>query len=404
LVEEINLRPYIEAVVRNWKWIIGATILATLIALGISFLTPPAYSATALVAVTEPRQILQFDPRIMTTGENQSLRAYPELATSDELLGILLEEVSPIEPKITNIASLRGLLSAKAGSDPSLINLSVTSGEPQVSTEIVNLWAEIFVTKANEVFGGQGSEQLGFFEDQLIVTAQDLQQAEQDLVDFQAVNRSTILDNELIALQQTQADQLAKQRQIALLLQDAESLHEQLMDASDEKAAPSAEQLALVLLQLRTFGGVPSADMTTPWQLQLNVDQMSGTDQQEQIAFLSGLQNTLAAQVKQIDEHLAELEPQILAVQQDKQKVDAEAARLIRNWTVTEETYTTLARKVEEEKITSQNTSSGVRLASRSAVPEASSGQGKLLISAVAMLLGVFLSILVIIAVTWWRA
>lgn len=296
--EEIDLRPYIEAVTRNWVWILGAAVLAALVAFAISSFIAPTYEATALVAVTEPRQVVQFDPRIKTTEENQPIKAYPELATSDEILGVLLKEVTLIAPEITNLASLRGLLSAKAGSDPSLINLSATSGDPQTASEIVNMWAEIFVTKANEVFGTQGSEQLSFFEDQLLVASQDLQLAEEALIEFQARNRSQILENELIALQQTQADQLAKRRQIALLLQDIESLREQLTDTSDGKAASSAAQLAAVLLQLRAFGGIPSADMTTPWQLQVNVDQISGTSQEEQITFLTSLQNTLAAQVK----------------------------------------------------------------------------------------------------------
>ncbi len=141
----------------------------------------------------------------------------------------------------------------------------------------------------------------------------------------------------------------------------------------------SADQLAMVLLQLRAFGGIPSADANTPWQLQLNVDQIAGADRQEQISSLTGLQETLKAQVEQIDTHLVELEPQILTVQQDKQEADAEEARLNRDLTVAEETYTALARKVEEEKITSQNTGSGVRLASRSAVPRQPVSPSKLI-------------------------
>ncbi len=78
----------------------------------------------------------------------------------------------------------------------------------------------------------KGMNNLAFLKDQLVGSAQDLQQAEQDLIDFQAHNRSMILNNKLTALQQTQADQLAKQRQIALILQDATGLHEQLDGAS----------------------------------------------------------------------------------------------------------------------------------------------------------------------------
>ncbi len=401
--QEIDLRPYIEAVTRNWKWVIGAGILTALVGLAISFYIPPSYRATALVAVTDPRQVVQFDPRIRTTEENQPLKAYPELAVSDEILGFLLDEVPSITPEITKLASLRALLSAEAGSDPSLIKLSAASEDPQVATEIVNKWAEIFVDKANEVFGARGGDQLGFFEEQLIVAAQDLQLAEQDLINFQGLNRSVILDNELTALQQTQADQLAKLRQITLLIQDAESLQGQLTNTGDGEVDGSADQLTAILLQLRAFGGVPNADSATPWQFQVNVDQISQAGQQEQSAFLDTLQNTLRAQETQINLYLTELEPQILTLQQDKQEAVAEEARLRRDMSVAEETYTALARKVEEAKITSQNTNSGVRLASRSAVPEFSSGPRKLVIIAVAGLIGMFLAVVVILALTWWR-
>ena len=401
--EEIDLRPYIEAVVRNWMWIIGAAILAAVIALGVSSTISPTYEAVALVAVAEPSQIVQFDPRIRTADENQPYKAFPELATSDELLTSLLVEVRTIYPSVTTLASLRGMLTAKSGSDQSLLHLSAQNGDPQVAADVANKWAEMFVVKAKEVFGSQGDEQLAYFEDQREVARQDVRQLEQDLIDFQARNRSMILENELTALQQTQADQLARQRQIALLLQDVDGLRKQLKSTSNSSNPTSADQLAAVLLQLRAFGGVPSAEVSTPWQLQLNVDQIEAAGRQDQITFLSDLQDSLLAQTDQIDTNLAELEPQILKLQQEKQEADSEEGRLRGSLSLAEETYTALAHKVEEEKITSQNTGSGVRLASRSAVPEAPSGRGKLTIIAVALVLGALLGILVTIVVTWWR-
>ncbi len=272
--EEIDLRPYIEAVFKKWKWIIGAAIFAAIIALGISFSIPRTYEATALVAVSEPSQIVQFDPRIRAADENQPFKAYPELATSDELLSSLLAEVTTIAPDVKTLSSLKGMLSAEAGSDQRLLHLSVRYGDPQVAADVANKWAALFVVKANEVFGSQGDEQLGYFEDQLFVANQELQQAEQNLIDFQARNRSKIVNNELLALQRTQADQLARKLQITLLLQDAEGLQEQLQNASIDNDPSSADQLAAMLLQLRAFGGLPSADTVTPWQLQVNVDQI----------------------------------------------------------------------------------------------------------------------------------
>lgn len=395
--EEIDLRPYVEAIGRNWKWIIAAGILTALIALLITFFITPTYQATALVAITEPRQVVQFDPRIRTTEDSQPVEAYPELATSDELLSVMLQEVSAIDPTIDSLAKLRGLLSSRSISDAALLNLSVTHNDPQLAANMANLWAELFVTKINEVFGNQGDEQLSFFEDQLAAASQELQQVEQELADFQARNRSAILENELLALQQAQADQLAMQRQIGLLFQETESLRSQLTTAESGDKLYAADQLSAILLQLRAFSGVSNPEVSTPWQLQVSLDQLERSDRLEQLAFLEQLQGTLNAQVQLIDVQLAELEPQILSLQQEKQKVDAEGANINREFVVAEETYTTLARKVDEERITSQNTGSGVRLASRSAVPEVPNGPRRLVITAAAGFLGAVLATAIVL-------
>src|SRR5690554_5645089 len=117
LYEELDLRPYIMALVKNWMWIIGAGLLAGLIAFGVSSLLPPTYEATALVAITENRQIIQFDPRFENVQVSQPLGAYPELALSDELLSQLLEEVGPSLAEVNTVQELRDLLETEAGSD-----------------------------------------------------------------------------------------------------------------------------------------------------------------------------------------------------------------------------------------------------------------------------------------------
>lgn len=399
--EEIDLRPYVEAVTQNWKWVLGAAVLAALVALAITFFIPPTYKATALIAVTEPRQVVEFDSRIKVADEDLPFDAYPDLAISDELLVSLLSEIESHTPGINNLNALRGLLSAEAGSDPSLLNLSVQYGDPEKAATIVNKWAELFVVKANDVFGSQGGDQLLFFEEQLENSSVELQLSEDALVEFQARNRSLILENELLALQQTQADQLAKRRQIALLLQDIVGLQEQLSSSGGDRVLSSADQLAAVLLQLRAFSGVPNAEEVVPWQMQVNIDQLSDASKEEQIDFLFGLQKILTAQAEQINDQLLELEPLIFTVQHDKQEANAEEARLTRNVIVAEDTYTALAHKVQAEGITSQDTNSGIRLASRSAVPEAPESSGRLILMIVAAVVGAVVAIIIIIARTW---
>ncbi|MGB5057267.1 MAG: Wzz/FepE/Etk N-terminal domain-containing protein [Candidatus Promineifilaceae bacterium] len=399
--EEIDLRPYVEALLHNWMWIVGTAVLAAIVALAASFLLPPTYEATTLVAVTKPGQLVQFDPRFEAVAETQPLKAYPELATSDELLQELLAEMPAIAPEIDSLETLRKTVTANAGDDPSILRLTVTYRDPQQTAAIANKWAEMFVVQANKVFGNQGGDQLAYFMSQQESAAEELSKAEQALIEFQGLNRASTINNQLAALQSTQANYLGNKQKLTFLLDDVRALREQLSRGSAGTDITAADQLTALFLQLKAFG----ADSVSPMQLQLDPAMTFGAvERAEQIAFLDGLDETLAARIVSIDQELSALEPQILALQQEKQTTDTASNELTRNYSVAVETYTALARKVEEERITSQDTSSGVRLASRTAVPIDTVGPRKLVNAIVAGLLGFMAAVFIVLVRQWWHS
>lgn len=398
--QEIELRPYVTGLWNKRYWIIGFGVLGVVLGFAISSLIPPTYEATALVAAMLPRERIEFDSRIQTITDSQPLQAYPELAASDTLLVELLESMSAEQP--LTLAQLRKMVSASVGSDPSIIKLTVENKDPGVAADMANTWAELFVRWANGIYGFQGDEQLVFFEARLSETAGQLEAAEQALVDFQMDNRSTILANELSAAQQTQADYLAKQRQTELILQDVESLLSQA--PNDNLTDPmTVDRLASILLQLRALGGVSESDASA-LQIQLNLDGQTDADGAVNRETINQLRDVLVAQRSQIEERLTSLEPKILTLQQEKYQMEVLNNRLNRDLEVAEETYTTLARTVDEKRITSANTTSGVKLASRTAVPERPSSPNVILNAIVAGMAGIFLSSMVIILVQWWRS
>ena len=158
-----------------------------------------------------------------------------------------------------------------------------------------------------------------------------------------------------------------------------------------------------ILLQLRALGGVSETDASA-LQIQLNLDGQTDADGAVNRETIIQLRDVLIAQSSQIEERLTSLEPQILALQQEKYQMEVLNNRLNRDLEVAEETYTTLARTVDEKRITSANTTSGVKLASRTAVPERPSSPNVILNAIVAGMAGIFLSCLVIILVQWWRS
>jgi uncharacterized protein involved in exopolysaccharide biosynthesis len=62
--EEIDLREYVLVLLKYWKWILGTTLAAAMVALVVSFFLPPTYEATALVVVKPPQYVMQFDPPV----------------------------------------------------------------------------------------------------------------------------------------------------------------------------------------------------------------------------------------------------------------------------------------------------------------------------------------------------
>lgn len=403
--EEIELRPYIELLVRRWYWIVGAAVLAGAVAFGVSSLRPPTFEATALVAITQPGQLVQFDPRIRTIEEDsQPLKAYPELAMSDGVLTSLLEALNPNLEGVDSVQQLRGIVDAESGTDPSLIRLVAQHEEPGVAAEIANAWAAIFVARADAVFGSKDGEQLDYFEAQLETAEDNLAAAEAALVEFQSRNRSALIDGELGALQEAQAEYLADQQSIDLISQNIQGLRSQLSARSGESTLTLADQLTALTLQLKAFNAAFKADSALPLQLQIDGGgSFENATRSVQISYLDDLMAALEERKSQTSEALAQLEPQILALQQERQELEAEVSRLARDRTVAEETYLSLARKVDEERISSQEISGGVRLASEAAVPQRPAGSRKVFGAVAAALVMTTVVAAGLVAVEWWQ-
>jgi len=422
--EEIDLREYVQVLVRSWKWVVGLAVLAAVAALGVSFLIPPTYEATALVAVTEPRYVMRFDPRFETVNNVQLVyKAYPELATSDDLLQDLLVRLDPLPEGVETYRNLRNMSQAEQGADPSMVRLAVRSQEPGEAARVANAWAELFVTRANEIYGTQGEDQVQFFEGQLERAQAELAAAEQALVAFQARNQGAVLEAQLASAQQNLQDYLVEQREIERATRNARALRGSVADMPTDELVSAGDDLAALLLQIQAFDvhasrpaqvsesgrsasyGAESQARPSLW-LQVSDSALLSSERTagELAVFLDGLVATLGARGEQIEAQVAALEPQILGLQQRLQEVQTEEDRLTRARDVARETYLTLARKVEEVRIAAEDTSGEVRLASRAAVPEVPVSPRKLLNTAVAGMLGLMVGVFGAFAVEWWNA
>jgi uncharacterized protein involved in exopolysaccharide biosynthesis len=420
---EIDLKKWIRVLIKNWPWILLITIIPGLIAFLISSLGGKSFEATSLVAITKPQYVLNFDPRFQTVQNlTQNYGAYQELATNDELLVSLFSAWKDRPAKILSLDDLRNILTVSSKSDPSLIALSVTLPDPQQAAELANLWTSLYVGRAKEIYGGQNTNQVDYFQSELKSSKSVLENAEQAIIDFQSTNQLAILTNQLNSMLQGQSESLARQRNIEYLTQDVAALKKGLASQVGNEPANLTDQIAYLYLQMRTFNPVTVSPVSNPQpdsstvknqpqnnsaSIQLQLD-TTGTAQSmsraQQDEFLNQMEQTLRSQSTDLDNQMKELSPQILPLQKQVQEMKIQQDRLTRTRDVAQETYTTLARKVDETKISTGDTNGSVQLAAQAVVPEVPVSSHRLRNTAIAVVVGFIFGVSGVLVMGWWKA
>ena len=365
--DEIDLSKYFSVVLRHWKLVVGLAIISAVAALVVSFLMTPTYEATALVAITRPQFQLQFDSRIPTLPEQQQpYKAFPELAVSDALLTQVMTTLSSrLKPEDHNLATFQNRFDATAGADPSLIRLSVTGTDPQRIQAIANTWAGLYVTYTNELYQQQSSNAT-FFEAQAAEARSKLETAEQALIDYQAHNTINIVGAQLAAKQVALSGYYTTTQTIPLIIQDARSLRQQLMQQNGAAPVTLADELSALYLQVDTL----NSRTAVPIQLQIGGGgSLASRTTGEQVAALDTLIKTLQDKLVEVQQQVATLQPDILALQKEQQAAQTDLDRLTRDRDVAHDTYLALTRKLDETRVAAQDTNGGVQLASLAAVP-----------------------------------
>jgi uncharacterized protein involved in exopolysaccharide biosynthesis len=398
--EEIDLRAYVVALLKYKYWIAGSAILAAVLAFAISALISPTFEAVALVAVVKPRYELQFDARFTPVGESAiPYKAYPALAMSDGIVAALIEDMGDALPaNAHDMSDLRRMLQATNGADQSIIQLSVRAADPALAAEIANRWAALLVAQSNDLYG-QSKEETAYFEARLTEAQSALDQAEQDLIDFEARNEGTVVSAQLDSKQAALSGYLSAQRSLQLILQDARSLQERLRSQDTANPTSFSDEVTLLLLEIDALNRG-----TIPLQFQVS-SQPSWSDKTvgDQIAFIDSLIRVLENKQVTLEQEASALEPDILTLQEKLQRIETEQERLQRSKDMTGENLDSLTRKVTETQLSSENTVGSVRLASAAYVRDRPVSPRKLSNTAIAGAAGCLAAVLCVLALAYWR-
>jgi uncharacterized protein involved in exopolysaccharide biosynthesis len=397
--EEIDLRPYISALLRGWYWIVGLAVVAAVAALIVTSFRPSIYEASSVVLVTDPQYRLEFDPRFDTLERRPAYRLFPTLATADRVLQSVVEAYTPSPEaglETWRLKTLEGMVEAASEGDPSLVQLTVQSRSAQDAAAIANAWADALVAHGNEIYG-TGETNLAFFQVQSAQAREALDQADAALIEFEARNRLTVLTARLEALQRAQADYLAEQNEIDSIVPDVLNLRDQISARPAGNQVALADSVTALLLQIRAY----NAEGGTPLQLEVR-DEGVFLNQRpaEQAAALDDVAAMLEDRSAEIDAQLAGLEPTVLDLQRQIQETKSESDRLHRQQELAEETYMTLVRKLDETRIAAEEGNGLLQVGSYAAVPVAPLSSRRIFNAAAGGFIGLLVGGALVLALT----
>lgn len=395
---EIDLRPYVNVLVRHWWIVITSGIIFGILALVVSLSRPSAFQATALVAFLEPTQAIQFDPRIETLNNRATLlKSLPDLSKSDQMLSDLLAQAD--FPEIETISDLESRLDADSGSDLNLLYLRAKDKDPEVAARLVNLWADLFINVANEIYTDRGSSQLDFFNGQLTDATTRLQATEEALVDFQTTNRLVTVTNELASLTLLQANYLEYDTALDKLQNDIQAMRTQQEQLPS--GVPSiVRDYSLLALQSKIL----NLQKELPFSIEINPNSELTPVVENQAQYLNSLESIISTMKPIVADQLFSLEPRILGLQREKERLTSLLTRLTTDRDLALETYKTLVRKLDEERLTTEDDSTGFKQVSRASVPVEPINKNHPMILFVGVAFGIVLSALAIILFAWWRS
>jgi len=408
--EEIDLREYINVLIRNWYWIAGLTLVAAAAAFVVSSFLPPTYEATAMVVITQPRYLFQFDPRVENVPFDPTLlsKGYPVLATSDQLLQSVADGIDPpLPPQDQSPSRLRKILTAQMAGDPTLIKLTAQSGDPRQAAGLANVWADSFVDQLNRIYGGNND--LPLFEPQLAEARATLEEADYALADFRGQyglgftearvsddeDPEVVLEFELGIARRLQAktDLLTEHEtradRIRLLLEEARMA----AVGADDTTSPAI--LAGLLGDMLRLGLV---DAETNPVVQINLGEIDVG------ASLAALITSLEAKQGSTDEAIARLTAEVETLQSELADRQRELDQLLRDREVAQNTYLTLSNKLQEARIEAQyEAGNTAQMLSYAAVPNRPASPNRRTNTLVAGALGFIIGILGVFLLEYWR-
>ena len=252
--EEIDLRQYIDALLRWWWLIVLGALLAGGGAYLASTLMSPTYQATAGVVMLKSRAELSLGSEIQSISDEsflaasaggnalvdlnkRRLRSLTGMVTNGAIAQRVAEELSDVlDEEERDPSALLGNVDGAVLEDSDTIQIIVSHGDPNKAAAIANAWASAFEDHANAIYGEAALAPFADIHAQVEEAKAEYDQAQETLVAF-------LFEEDRIGELQRQVEEeeaviaslrIGRQKDIATVVDSQVEIQQRLFETSVE--------------------------------------------------------------------------------------------------------------------------------------------------------------------------
>ncbi|HMQ33846.1 MAG TPA: hypothetical protein PKD53_24145 [Chloroflexaceae bacterium] len=311
--QEIDLRPYLQAFLRQWRLVVAVAAVLCLLAVVATLLLPRAARARGDVLVVARTSQLALDPRFterdatMVTSAANQRQALIDLASSPELETRVAAQLG-LNPDVAG--QLGGRVTVTARSD--LLQFEASGTTNAEALELVEAWARGYEDLVSEVYTRANPEDRNFA-GQIADAQTRYDEARQSLAAFYGAGDLVRAEQQVLRLEgllkggseaqvSLYTNYLTRTQELSLILEDARSLQAQYVEGGADLGAG----LAALAVRTRVAG-----DGQLPVQLSFASaesfaqDQATTADLARFVQVLEGERDRMVAQAEALAGDLA---------------------------------------------------------------------------------------------------
>jgi len=279
LEKEIDLRKYLEVVIRRKGLIVKLVLAVTILTAIVSLFLPRVYEARASVMIMPSRIRSALSPAQITldpekSGEGEYIEQGPAISIPthkallksntvlERLLGLL--KSGGLVEKGLAVEQLSDQLRVEAAEQTNILQLVAADNKAEAAKEIVNQWAREYARYSSEIILGEVKGSGDFILEQFKLAEENLVKAEKAVTDFDVKENIKLLEIELKENISQLESHYAKVCNLEFGLREKKNA---LMRVNDMLAVMTKDGVWLGAFEIKAFGEEYFDDET------LNADQ-----------------------------------------------------------------------------------------------------------------------------------